>query len=562
MTKKLLATLLFLSLSATAQIPNWTWAKNITLSSNDSRNRTASDSQGNVYVVGTFTQPTITFGTTTLTNNSTNPIFWDFYLVKYNRDGVVVWAKSFGGPGADGVTSLVTDAQGNIYLVGLFQESFDFGGIQLTTTYAQSFWAKLSPDGDVIWAKTGDASNLMNLSSLAVDSSGQVYLSGTYSSPTLSVNGQTLITYEGYVENETRSRPFVMKTDANGDAVWGRAGQSAHTNVMGCEGYDAAVDNDGNVFLVGRFNVDNITFGTHTLIKTTSYVHSSNMFVVKYDSNGVAQWAKSAGTIYENNTHANGVEVDASGNAYVVGFFSNTISWDGVSVSSGGGSYGFLVKFNPQGVAQWAKTPQGGSGAINYHDIDLDDEGNVYIAGSSWVTPLSFGNGVTLSTSGEGLAFVTKYNPQGQAIWGRKADPMSVNNRVALSVVSPNEIYMAGEFSNSALTFAPYTIFRDTSTAWNLFLARLYYEPLSLDEHEQAMVKLYPNPSTGLINLETTSGINISQTQIFDLNGRTVLSTPVNGQTATLDVGHLQSGIYLLEAESDRGKQRFKIVKE
>jgi len=110
----------------------------------------SNDVGGNVYVTGYFNGSSITFGTTILTNVSSNT--YDMFVVKYNTSGNVLWAKSAGGTSDDYGQSIATDTNGNVYVAGYFKSpSITFGTTILTnassTSYNDIFVAKLDGSG-------------------------------------------------------------------------------------------------------------------------------------------------------------------------------------------------------------------------------------------------------------------------------------------------------------------------------------------------------------------------------------------------------------------------------
>jgi len=95
-----------------------------------------------VYVTGQFSSSSITFGSTILPNAGLGDIF----LVKYDINGNVLWAKSAGGGYYDAARSVSTNAAGNVYLTGDFDSDFlTFGSTTLTNAGSHDiFIAKLS----------------------------------------------------------------------------------------------------------------------------------------------------------------------------------------------------------------------------------------------------------------------------------------------------------------------------------------------------------------------------------------------------------------------------------
>src|SRR5687768_17591736 len=67
------------------------------------------DPQGNVYVTGQFTSPTVSFGTYTLTNGAGSTVF----LAKYDCNGNILWAKQGNCTATDYGSAVTTDSQGN-----------------------------------------------------------------------------------------------------------------------------------------------------------------------------------------------------------------------------------------------------------------------------------------------------------------------------------------------------------------------------------------------------------------------------------------------------------------
>jgi hypothetical protein len=121
--KKLYTIILFalVVMIANAQSPNWKWAKSAGGLADDFGNSITTDASGNVYVTGYFLSATITFGSYTLTNANTSSA--DFFIVKYDALGNVLWAKRAGGTLGDAGNSISTVTSGNVYVAGYFSSS-------------------------------------------------------------------------------------------------------------------------------------------------------------------------------------------------------------------------------------------------------------------------------------------------------------------------------------------------------------------------------------------------------------------------------------------------------
>src|SRR5690606_37819831 len=74
---------------------------------------------GNAYITGYFYDSSIWFGPYHLTKNTTTVS--DLFIVKYDTNGNELWAKTEGGTGDDVWRSIATDANGNVFLTGYFK---------------------------------------------------------------------------------------------------------------------------------------------------------------------------------------------------------------------------------------------------------------------------------------------------------------------------------------------------------------------------------------------------------------------------------------------------------
>jgi hypothetical protein len=104
----------------------------------------------------------------------------DLFVVKFNDVGSVVWSNRFGGTGNDYGPRMGTDANGDVYISGTFQNQIAFGAINLTSAGSDDIYlAKLNGmTGDVVWATSIGSPGSDNILDLAVDKNGRVVISG------------------------------------------------------------------------------------------------------------------------------------------------------------------------------------------------------------------------------------------------------------------------------------------------------------------------------------------------------------------------------------------------
>lgn len=298
-------------------------------------NVVAIDGSDNIVVGGRFIG-TLNLGGNALT--SMGGASYDIFLAKFDPNGTHIWSKSFGDNTAQAIGGVAVDVSGNVVLAGYFQGSIDFGGGALASAGGYDvFVAKLGSDGSHIWSKrfgdsstqlgtgvtveaggavtiTGYCSGMINLGgsglncgtetdafvakldsagahiwskifgnettgsegkAVATDGSGNVLVTGSYSSPIDFITGDThLLQASGL--NDT----FVSKlAGLTGDAIWSRkfgaAGDQVPTAMV--------VDGNESVFVTGRM-VGSVSFGGKTL--TSGGL--TDVFVIGYSAAGAA----------------------------------------------------------------------------------------------------------------------------------------------------------------------------------------------------------------------------------------------------------------------------------
>ena len=170
---------------------------------------------------------------------------------------------------------------------------------------------------------------------MAVDSSGNIYVTGYYDSNPTTIYNSDGGTF-GTLPNSGIYDVFITKYNTNGTAQWAtRLGGTGSDY-----GYSMAVDSSGNIYVTGYYdsnpttiyNSDGGTFGTLT------NSGSNDVFIVKYNTSGIAQWATRLGGT--GNDIGNSVASDSSGNIYVTGYYgSNPLT----IYNSNGGTFGTLT---------------------------------------------------------------------------------------------------------------------------------------------------------------------------------------------------------------------------
>lgn len=310
------------------------------------------------------------------------------------------WANSYGASGANmRVLATLRDSTGNVYAAGYFDAaSIGVGGLTLRKTGTQdAFLAKLDSTGTPLWVKNigGSGATAQGLA-LASDSSGNVYLSGTYSGGNLSTHGLTIL---------GRLDGFALKYTASGTLVWARnfGGTSGFLTAQGI-----AVDSSGNVLVTGHYNNANLT--RPTLVK----LGPSDAFVFKLNAAGTFVWRKTFGGPGAS-VRGRGIAVDATGNIFLGGDFDSA-KLTSPNLARQGTGDAFVFRLDSAGAVQWAKS-FGGPGAVaRGQSIAVDDSGNVFLGGDFDTANLA---DPALPLTGTRDAFALKLDASGTTTWAK-----------------------------------------------------------------------------------------------------------------------------------------------
>lgn len=474
--------------------PSAEWATGGTGAANTSINGIAVDSSGNTVAAGSITGTgQFTFGTgVTVTGvaSGNSPL-----LVKYNSFGIVQWAvSSTSGTYGGTFTAVALDSSGNIYAVGTFNGSgsstpiaaMNFGnGVSLTAPSSNGFntlLVKYNSAGLAQWARTYSGAlgvGSASLRAVTVNSAGEVYVAGSLTS-TLTYTFDTGITVTG---QNALAQILLVKYTSSGAAVWARtttAGYSSSINSL-------ALDTSGNVFAGGFVSSGGVgsttnTFGTG--VSLTGRVNGTDIMLLKYNSSGIVQWAKSV-TDGSSGSAFDSIAIDSNGNIFGVGTISGTgVNTFSTGVTATGLITGktspLLVKYDSSGIAQWARTITSASGGsttpedILFKSVAVDSTGNAYVAGKFKSPLYTFSTGVTAKTVGEMV--IVKYNTSGTAQWAsvtNSADTTGNDNGDvtinSIAAYSNNGIIIGGSGSGSSgarQLFGSSVSIRNNSTAF------------------------------------------------------------------------------------------------
>ncbi len=331
-----------------------------------------------------------------------------------------LWGTYYGGAKSDNAGQCTTDKAGNVFLYGStlsLDNIASAGSFQGTLSgFMDCFLARFDAAGQRQWGtyfggtKVEQAGN-SGTAAITVDKSGNIYFTGnTTSTSGIATPGAHQTVYGGGLNDG-----FLEKFDQAGYRLWGTYyGGPAEERASG-----VTTDKNGNVFLTGDTR-SNTSIATSGSWQPNLFNTSSDVFLAKFDSNGVLQW----GTYYggEMDELGSTCTTDGSGNVY---FSGNTLSQTNIAspgafqtIYGGGDNDAYLVKFTAGGQRVWA-TYYGGEGN-DAGGCFTDNTGNVCLVGSTTSLNGIASPGCHQPVYGGGAfdGFVVKFDSSGQRLWG------------------------------------------------------------------------------------------------------------------------------------------------
>ena len=341
-----------------------------------------------------------------------------------------------------------------------------FNSLTLTTTgvsVSVGMLAKYNTNGGLNWsARIGVSATATTSYAIATDRSGNVYVAGDYAS-TIPVFNQDGTSFGSLaISNNGRYDTFLAKYNSLGTIQW-------ITRIGGVGGdessYSICTDSGGNVYVGGEYTSETVSVynSDGSILKTLSRTASYDSYIVKYNTNGIAQWATNI--TGDSLDSISSITCDNDGNVYISGkSVSNTINIYNQNGSNAGslqnilgGFAVFIVKFNSSGTLDW-RTRIDGSETVTDPKITVDANKNVYITGyylnsSDIYNQNNSRFGSLPSTGGSVDGFLIKYNSLGTAQWSVRMGGSGWDAGNALDTDNDGNIYVVGYYRANLTVF-------------------------------------------------------------------------------------------------------------
>jgi len=249
----------------------------------------------------------------------------------------------------------------------------DFGGVSLTSTALGNTDAIIAKyagaDGSLRWAHNFPSGGDDSAASVAVDRSDNIIFAGSFSG-SINYGGGTL-TSTGVTDVS------VVKLSSGGTFLWAKRFGNAAPSSGVDYAHTVAVDRNGDVLVTGNYAMGSMPVGTTTLTSGGT----SNAFLFKLSGvDGGPLWATSAASLWID--YGLGVATDSANNVVFTGYFANSASFRGTTLTSAGASQDvFVAKYTSSGGLVWAER-FGDVSDESASSVATDSSGNIAITGA------------------------------------------------------------------------------------------------------------------------------------------------------------------------------------
>lgn len=481
----------------------------------------------------------------------------DGFISKLDAEGNFLWAKRFGGADFEEIKAMAFDSDGNIVATGYYGTDLNITSESLDNSFAQgggAFFLKMTPNGNLIWAKsTRDPVDNENLG-LALDKKNNIYITGRFKSTLDCDPGTGVYNLTTLGDNDA----FLAKYDHKGNFLWAKQ--------LGGDNFDIGshilLDHQGSLYWGGQFS-SLVDFDPGVAVSKTLATGSADIFVVKLDTSGNYKWAKKLGGI--NTDCAKQMLLDGQGHIYMAGYFEGTAYFNLPNTNyftvTSAGWYDILVaKMDTTGYVMWAKgigstTIDGGSGIL------LDAAGFLHIAGS-FSNTVDFDPGVNsfpLKSARKDIAdiFLLQLDQNGNFITASQMGGTYFEYVSAIFMDKSGTIHMLGEFEGTTnLGMNGNSVSRKSNEGYrDIFLCKIGQKPLTLEnKQEVGHMYMFPNPISDMATIvldKPYKNINLS---IRNSLGQELMSMSYSAAEAIqIDTDFWTAGMYLvnIDAEND-----------
>lgn len=284
----------------------------------------------------------------------------DFWIVKLDSNGNIVWQNTIGGTNNDVPYSIELASDGG-YVIGGYSESNISGDKTENCRGLQDYWiVKLNGIGDIQWERTFGGSGNDILNNVKETTDGGYFLSGRSNSD---------ISGDKNENSKGSSDYWIIKLDNVGNQLWQKTIGGSDYEELG----DIIQTSDNGFLLTGS------SYSSISGDKTEISRGFNDFWVVKINNSGAIQWQKTIGGNNQDNLFS--ASICSDGGYLLAGTSISPISGDKTDPAIGGYD-GWIVKINSTGGILWQKTI-GGSSDDGFNSVVQTNNNGYFLSGGT-----------------------------------------------------------------------------------------------------------------------------------------------------------------------------------
>ncbi|MEZ5017422.1 MAG: T9SS type A sorting domain-containing protein [Flavipsychrobacter sp.] len=458
----------------------------------------------------------------------------DAWVIRLDSNGSVVWKKCYGAYGSEEFKDVIATADGGFFFIGetTSYQSGDVTGIfpdTCATCFNTNIWmVKTNASGTILWEKS-------------IGGAGHDYVRSLVQTPD---GGFAFIGYSNSTNGDlTGLKPeekvWVVKMNDTGKILWQK--------IYGGSKIESPIDlkntSDRGFVIASIADSDDGDVNDRQGGRDT--------WVLKLDSIGAMQWNKTYG----------GSKVDQGGGSIVESvdggylFVAHPQSSDGDISGNKGGSDIWMVRLDDTGKILWEKS-FGGSGYDGFSKVIQTPDSGFVVAGFT-----ASNDGDVTVNNGPSDWWIVKTNKNGVKNW-QLSIGSTFNERPYDIVLAKDGYFITGGSSGNTGDMLN-TGFKGASDYFFVKLKENFKPTTITKAIGDKAIKVYPSPTSGLVNIELSQGYENAELKVYDMMGKLLqVNIKQQGAVRTVDLSQFASGTYMIQVIYGEQASSYKVLKQ
>jgi hypothetical protein len=467
----------------------------------------------------------------------------DFWIIKTDSLGEIIWQKSIGATNLQRNPKIIQTTDGGYLISG--DSNSDIAGNKTENSYGYSdLWIiRLDSTGNILWDRTLGGNSYDYYPTAIQTTDGGFLIGGTSSSV---ISGNKTENYVGYgpFVFEPNEDYWIIKLNDSGTIEWQNTIGGNSTDVL----RDMLNTPDGGYLLGG------ISYSMASGDKTEDSRGFSDYWVVKLDNLGNVTWDKTIGGARPENLNA----FEITNDGYLLaGTSSSPISGDKTEAPLAVGYEDFWIqKLDFSGNLLWQKVI-GGLGNDFLEDVVVDNNGNFLLGGFS-NSDISYNK--TENSRGLDDFWVVKINSDGTVLWDKTIGGSQYDGVSSLAYSHNDDSFVIGGASRSSISGDKTEFSRGLIDYW---VVKLISESLTTNNFNDTLISAHPNPTTNTVHIVLPKVYKNIDITISNVLGQ-IIQKKKDTNTSEIDIDLIgNNGIYFLNLINEN-KERItlKVIKK